>query len=149
MFPFRLCIFRVNPNSVSALGMFSTSLLSSWALCKCHSSSHGASFWLLWNGNFPLYGLCSSFIYRRTSVFSTTTWSCWFMFALQSTTNLSDLFLAELLQLNPVCVCAADCSCPPHTRLYWTTSFFPGFFPNLSALLWILPSSVPAAPTRL
>lgn len=150
MFPFRLCIFRLNPNSVS---------LCSRGVCHLPARQPGSllrpllkPLWLVWKGNFPLYGLCSSFIYPRTSAFSTTTWHSWFMFALQSTTTLSDLFLAELLQLSPGCVCTADCSCLPHMVSTEPRLFFPGFSRNcqhwfeLSSYSLLCLQSPPALP---
>lgn len=125
MFPFRLCIFRLNPNSVSlcSRGVFHLPARQPGSL----QVPLLGPLWLVWKGNFPLYGLCSSFIYPRTSVFSTTTWHCWFMFTPQSTTTLSDRFLAEPLQLNPGSVCTADCSHLPHTVSTEPHPFFQAF----------------------
>lgn len=71
------------------------------------------------------------------------------MLHVQSTATLSDLFfffLAELLQLNPACVCTAARPCLPRTHPHGASPFSPGLFPNLEVLLLVVIEPSPVLP---
>lgn len=71
------------------------------------------------------------------------------MLRVRSTAALSDLFfffLAELLQLNPVCVCTAARPCLPRMHLHRASPFSPGLFPNLAVLLLVVIEPSPLLP---
>lgn len=132
MFPFRLHIIRLNPYSVSlfpwdvfppclAAGLSASSIprdtahhsvLCGRVISHCMGSSPTTS---------TLEHLCSA---QQHDIAK----SC----SLCNPQPHSHLFF---WQLNPGCVCTADCSCLPHTHLYWTTSFSQAFSPSFHPCL--------------
>lgn len=144
MFPSRLHIFRLNPYSVSlcSRGVF---LPCSAAGLSASSTPQATAHPSVWCGRVISHCMGSApAISTLEQLCSVQQHDIVDSCSLCNPQPPSHLFF---WQLNPGCVCTADCSCLPHTRLYWTASFSQAFFPSCHRLNCHSALILPTAPT--
>lgn len=127
MFPFRLHICRLNPYSVSlcSWGVFHPCLAAGLSTSSTPWDTVHHSVW---------WGMVISHCMGSSPTISTLEYLC----SAQQHEIVKSCSLCNpqppshlfFWQLSPGCVCTADCSCLPHTRLYWTASFSQAFSPS-------------------